>query len=54
MKALLRRFRRASFIIFFLAGVIALSCVMMAVTGGRDVAREVGEGADLGLSSLCA
>mmetsp|Transcript_11576 Transcript_11576/g.21218 ORF Transcript_11576/g.21218 Transcript_11576/m.21218 type:complete len:138 (-) Transcript_11576:77-490(-) len=53
MKALLRRYKRASFIIFFLSGVIGLSCIMMAIVGGSNVLDEFRTGKGLGFGSLC-
>lgn len=52
MKRLVSK-RRASPIVFFLAAVIALSCVMMVVIGGEQVATDIRTGEGLGISPLC-
>jgi len=49
-----KKFRRPSMIIFLLGGIIAVSAIVMAVTGSIDVVNDIQHGKDLMFKSLSA
>merc|ERR1712217_783697 len=44
---IVKRLNRPSIIIFLLGGIITASIIVMAITGGIDVANDIREGKDL-------